>query len=188
MTNLCGDAALRDIIELASVDDRAALSRLAALLGDFPGDPRLSFLQGSILVSAGRLIEGYRAMEAAVAMAPTFAIARFQLGFLQLTSGEAEKAVATWAPLATQATEPYLRKFKDGLEALIRDDFAGAVEALHAGIALNGENEPLNRDMQLIIEECQKIMAGAGKGGPQDADTATSLLLRQQVVKQPTRH
>lgn len=187
MTNLCADEVLRDLVELASIDDSAALSRLRALLGDFPGDPRLSFLHGSILVSAGRLIEGYQAMEAAVAMAPAYAIARFQLGFLQLTSGEADKAVATWAPLATQAAEPYLRKFKDGLEALIRDDFAGAIEALRAGIALNAENEPLNRDMQLIIEECEKIIAGAGKGGPQDADTATSLLLRQQVAK-PTRH
>lgn len=187
MTILCGDEALRDLVEIAAIDDTAALERASRLIRDFPDDPRLSFLQASILVSAGRLIEGYRAMERAVSAAPDYAIARFQLGFLQLTSGEAQKAVATWGPLASLPPENYLRRFKDGLESLIRDEFEAAIRDLEHGITLNAENVPLNRDMQLIIDECEKLIARAATRTSRDGDTATSLLLRQQTIR-PTRH
>jgi len=55
-----------------------------------------------------------------------------------------------------------------------------ADEQLREGIAANEENPPLNRDMQLILDQIQALMSGApaaandGEGG-----SATSFLLGQ---------
>ena len=89
MSALCSD---EDIAALAQ-DMRAGaadqVERVDALLGAHPEDSRLHFLRGSMLIGVGRLIEAHASLRQAVALAPDFAIARFQLGFFQLTSGEA---------------------------------------------------------------------------------------------------
>ncbi|MBC7768238.1 MAG: hypothetical protein H7124_05575 [Phycisphaerales bacterium] len=154
------------------------ISRIDALLLAFPDDARLHFLRGSILIGEGRPIEAHQSLSRAVALAPDFAIARFQLGFFQLTSGEAENALETWGRLDRLPDGHYLRKFVDGLRCLIRDDFKGAIEALREGIPLNQENPPLNRDMQLIIDQCLPLLNG---GEREDSDTVseTAFILRQ---------
>jgi len=91
---------------------------------------------------------------------PIFAIARFQLGFFQLTSGEATDALSTWGPLALLPEGHYLRTFRCGLTYLIRDEFGPAIEQLRLGIAANEENLPLNRDMQLIIDRISDLATG----------------------------
>src|SRR5262249_49846892 len=94
------------------------------------------------------------------------------------TSGETENALDTWGRLDSLSDGHYLRKFVDGLRCLIRDDFAGVIEALRAGIALNSENPPLNRDMQMIIDRCIPLAAQNAR----DTETPvsdTSLILRQ---------
>ena len=96
-------------------------------------------------------------------------LARFQLGFFELTSGEAVRALATWEPLDTLPEGHYLGHFVTGLRHLIADRFADAIAALEAGIAVNDENAPLNRDMQLIIDEC------AGLTGKEDARHSSSI-------------
>lgn len=45
-------------------------------------------------------------------------------------------------------------------------------------MALNEENPPLNRDMDLLIARCQAQLGGAG-AAPGDAASETSLILRQ---------
>jgi tetratricopeptide (TPR) repeat protein len=181
MTELCSDDALQTLMAAMQSDDGTELAQVDRLIGECPDDPRLHFLRGSILASIGRPIEALPALQRAVELAPDFAIARFQLGFFQLTSGEAANALATWGPLALLPDDHYLRKFVAGLTHLIRDEFEQSVKQLREGIALNTENPPLNRDMQLIIDQASTLAAEAAGAASVDGEaaSATSILLGQ---------
>jgi tetratricopeptide (TPR) repeat protein len=136
-----------------------ALKRASALIARFPDDARLHFLYGSMLAGLERHIEAHDALARAVALAPDFAIARFQLGLFLLTSGEPTRALETWGRLDALPNGHYLRYFVDGLRALTRDDFASVVQNLRKGIDVNTENPPLSRDMQLILDRCAPLLA-----------------------------
>jgi tetratricopeptide (TPR) repeat protein len=180
MTKMCDDEKMADVVAAMQADEDQT-ERVDVLLADFPEDARLHFLRASMLISKGRLIEAHRALSRAVALAPDFALARFQLGFFQLTSGEAENALESWGRLDRLPDGHYLRRFVDGLRCLIRDDFAGTIENLEQGIALNQENPPLSRDMQLIIDRCRPLLAGTGSTVDAEGEAAseTSLILQQ---------
>lgn len=180
MTTLCSDDELQDLMGAMQADSADELERADRLVAIYPEDARLHFLRGSILANIGRPIEALPALKRSVELAPDFALARFQTGFFQLTSGEAADALGTWGPLALLPADNYLRMFVGGLTHLIRDEFAEAVEQLREGIAANAENPPLNRDMQLIIDQATELMAGA-PAVPEESGTAsaTSFLLGQ---------
>lgn len=177
MPQLADDARMQALIESVGAGGPENIPEIDALIGEFPDDARLHFLKGSILVGAKRHIEAHDALSRAVALAPDFAIARFQLGLFQLTSGEADAALETWGRLDRLPDEHYLRKFVDGLRRLIRDDFSGAIASLTEGIALNSENPPLSRDMQMLIDRCRAAQSGAADD--EEALSQTSLILRQ---------
>lgn len=192
---LCSDEDLQSLLAVLGADEAAALSRASALIERHPDDPRLHFLRGSMLVGAGRHIEAHGALSRAVEIAPDFAIARFQLGFFELTSGEPARAFQTWAPLEALPETNYLKRFVTGLGFLIRDEFEPAIANLQAGMRVNDENPALNRDMQLLIDQCGPLMS-QGAGSParepaqeataakdDKADSATSFILRQFMGK-----
>jgi tetratricopeptide (TPR) repeat protein len=173
---LYDDTRLQELMTAIAADNGDEIALVDRALADFPDDPRLHFLRGSLLAGIGRPIEALSALKAAVELAPDFAIARFQLGFFQLTSGEAADALSTWGPLALLPEGHYLRSFVAGLTYLIRDEFVPATEQLRLGIVANEENLPLNRDMQLIIDRISDLAAG---NAGDDTMSATSLLLGQ---------
>lgn len=168
------DEEMRAVLRIVAEDGAAGLAQVDTLLAAHPDDARLHFLRASLLVG-NRPIEAHAAFSRAVALAPDFALARFQLGFFELTSGEAARAVATWEPLLALPQEQYLRHFVVGLTHLAQDRFADAVAALRAGIAANTETPPLNGDMQLLIAECEAHL-GREAAVPGEA-SATSFLL-----------
>lgn len=178
MTQLCDDDDMQTLMAAIQSDDSDEIAQIDRMLGRFPNDPRLHFLRGSVLAGIGRPIEALAALKTAVEIAPDFAIARFQLGFFQLTSGEAADALGTWGPLALLPDGHYLRLFVTGLTYLIRDEFPQAIAALESGIEANSENPPLNRDMQLIIDKVRDIPA-PGEEAQEETISATSLLLGQ---------
>lgn len=192
---LCSDEELQSLLDTLRTDEGAALARASALIEGFPDDARLHFLRGSMLIGAGRHIEAHGALSRAVELAPEFHIARFQLGFFELTSGEAARAVQTWGPLEALSRTHYLRLFVIGLGHLIRDEFALAVAHLEEGMRANDENPALNRDMQLLIDQCAPLMTQSGSAaspGPEPvpllasgekAESATSFILRQLTGK-----
>jgi len=180
-TTLCDDETLHALMAAMAEGDGSEMRQIDRLLADYPEDPRLHFLRGSVLASIGRPIEALPALRRAVELAPEFAIARFQLGFFQLTSGEAAEALSTWGPLALLPENHYLRKFVAGLTHLIRDEFTEALLHLREGVALNLENPPLNRDIGMIIAQVETLSQEAAPIEAAGAGTAsaTSFLLDQ---------
>lgn len=180
MAELCDDERMLALVEAYKHDDPDRWDQTNALLAEFPEDARLHFMLGSMLIGEGRFIEGHASLQRSVQVAPDFAIARFQLGFFELTSGEADNALETWGRLDRLPEAHYLRRFVDGLRCLIRDEFAQCAEHLQAGVALNTENPPLNRDMGLIIAKCDEIRSGAIYSDEgQEPMTETALILQQ---------
>jgi tetratricopeptide (TPR) repeat protein len=175
---LCSGEEMVQLLQAMQSDAADELALAERLIDAYPEDARLHFLRGSLLAGSGRPIEAHASLSRAVALAPEFALARFQLGFFELTSGEAARALATWEPLDSLPPEHYLAHFVTGLRHLIADHFAGAIAALEAGIAVNEENAPLNRDMQLIIDECSGL-AQREPPAPVEEASATSFLLDQ---------
>lgn len=178
---LCSDEEMAQLLQAMQIDAADEIGLADRLIEAYPEDARLHFLRGSMLAGSGRPIEAHASLSRAVALAPDFALARFQLGFFELTSGEAARALATWEPLDALPSDHYLALFVKGLRHLIQDHFLEAIEALRKGIGVNDENPPLNRDMQLLIDECSRL-AGDGPAAPASAGeeaSATSFLLDQ---------
>jgi len=179
MIKLCDDARLQELIDAAGTCDGLP-GQFEELLTAFPEDPRLYFLKGSILAGDGQLIEAHQALTRAVEIAPDYEIARFQLGFFQLTSGESNNALKTWARLDMLPDSHYLKFFVIGLRHLIRDEFPECIQSLEDGIAANEETLPLNDDMRLLIKECEGLMSEASDVAADTDDmSATSALLNQ---------
>lgn len=197
---LCPQDRLDAVIAQLEGDDAGGLARLEELLRSWPLDPRLHFLQGSVLAGVQRYDQGRRAMARAVEIAPEFTLARFQLGFLDFASGRALDAVAVWTPLMTLAEDAALRVLAEGLTHLAADHFDEARRLLRKGMTLNQEHPLINADMQLILEE----IAGLSGAAPRDARqpgssdeseeeraaaSAVDLLLRQSQLRGGgTRH
>jgi len=175
MAKLCRQDQLDVLVSEIESSKSDPLPLIEARLAEFPEDGRIHFLHGSVLASAGRLIEAHDALTRAVTLAPDFPLARFQLGLFQLTSGEANEALDTWGRLDRLPDGHHLRMFVEGLRCLIRDDFRGAVQHLRNGIILNQENTPLNRDMQMLIDRCEALASD----GAADHASETSLLLNR---------
>ncbi|MES2442151.1 MAG: hypothetical protein V4574_04920 [Pseudomonadota bacterium] len=175
---LCSDEEMVQLLQAMQTDAADELALAERLIDAYPEDSRLHFLRGSLLAGSGRPIEAHASLTRAVALAPEFVLARFQLGFFELTSGEAARALATWEPLDSLPADHYIAHFVSGLRHLIADRFAESIAALEAGIAVNDENLPLNRDMQLIINECTGLAERKPAAAAEEA-SATSVLLGQ---------
>lgn len=183
---LCDDTRMSEIVAAAGSDPEAAIGAIDAALSAWPDDHRLHFLKGSLMIGLKRFIGAHSAMAKAVALAPEFAIARFQLGFFELTSGEADAAKSTWQPLKAQLpAEHWMLYFVDGLEHLAADRFAECILALRHGIEHNTENLPLNTDMSLIIEKCAELLGneGSAPSSGNDEISATSFLLGNRTPR-----
>ena len=127
---LCSDERVASLIAMTRADEPQGMRELAALLSEYPSDPRLHFLNGSLLASRQDYAGARTAMRRAVDLAPDYAIARFQLGFLLLTSGEPVAAQEAWGPLHALPAEHCLYLFVIGLNHLIRDEFGDMDESL----------------------------------------------------------
>jgi tetratricopeptide (TPR) repeat protein len=182
---MCPEADLEKALAEIRRDDEAGLKALAALMQSHPLDPRLHFLQGSVFAGLQRYEEARRAMGRAVEIAPDFALARYQLGFLDLTSGRALDALAVWQPLGALAEDAPLRLFAEGLSHMAGDRFGEAVRLLKQGIRANSEHPLINGDIQLILDEIEPLAQhrpGEADAGHAEASpgSAVDLLLRQQ--------
>ena len=124
---------------------------------------QLQFLRGSLLAGGKKYETAKLALYEALRIAPDYELARFQLGFLNITSGETAEAKDVWVGLSTLVDGHPLRLFARGLTALANDDFEVAKSCLAQGISCNLEVPFLNRDMQVILEQITKSQSASGK-------------------------
>lgn len=82
---------------------------------------------------------------------PSYEIARFQLGLLQLTNGRASVALATWEPLLGASDETYLKRFAQGFQEVLLGNRASAERFIRDGIARNADLPQLNQDMEAVL-------------------------------------
>jgi len=164
----------------------AGVDALAPLRMRYPDDARLIFLEGSLHAAAGDFERARATIARAVELQPDYRIARFQLGFLAFTSGDAGAAVEVWRPLLDADEDDALRLFAEGLDHFARDDFAAALPLLRRGIAANRDNPPLSADMQRLIDA---VEAGAPPPAAEEEEPASlaQLALRQSAARS-TRH
>lgn len=174
----CPDDKISSLLAALGDDPRRGMRDLDGLLQDFPGDARLHFLKGSMLAGKQDFAAARDAMRHAVHLAPDYGVARFQLGMMLLSSGEAVEAQEVWGPLHALPPSHYLHLFVKGLGRMIHDDFSEAARLLKEGIAHNTENPPMNRDMQLILDELAKKT-----GGDDGATSSVDFLLQQSALR-----
>lgn len=149
------------------VDQAIELFQQAAQLAPHSGLPH--FLIGAELAQTGRLPEAEAAFALSVLLAPALEMARFQLGLLQLTSGRPALAMVTWGPLLERPASNALQRVVSGFSALIQGDPATARTCIEEGIALNRENEALNRDLQQLLSrlDASTVENQAASASPQ---------------------
>lgn len=179
----CPADLMAELVATATRDEPAGLARLDVLLETYDGDPRLHFLRGSLLASAEAYALARQSMQRAVDIAPGYAVARFQLGLLEMSSGDAAAALETLQPLEALPPDNPLRLFARGLNHLVADDFVQTVQCLKEGIALNTEIPAINHDMQLIVDQALEAMKGQGADAA--PVSAAHLLLQQYAGKGP---
>ena len=182
---LCPDPLVATALSVVQGNDEAGLSELERLLKTYPNDPRLHFLKGSVLAGIQRYEEGRAAMQQAVAIAPGYELARFQLGFLELTSGMPADAEATWAAFAQLDEAAPFRLLSSGLNALAQDDFAEADRLVKLGMKANTEHPLVNGDMQLLLDEVRDTIAVAAPAEPpiEEPGSAAHQLLQHFELK-----
>lgn len=185
MDQLCPDEPLAEAIALASENEAAAIARIDALIAAHPADPRLHFLGGSLLAAQARYAEAREAMARSIEIAPDYAIARFQLGLLELSSGDAAASDATLAPLAEADSDDALALFARGLRHLARDELGLAAGLLREGMRVNRDHPLVSRDMQLIVDRIEQ--GGDEAGEPAEEMSAAQMLLKQHAAKS-TKH
>ena len=90
-------------------------------------------------------------LERALLLDPGLDIARFQLGVLYFSADRAEEASAAWKPLERLGEAHPLVLFKNGMEALDRDDFDACRRYFEGAIAANDFNPQLNAEMSRLL-------------------------------------
>lgn len=176
---LCPQDLIESALAVSGGEPARGLAAVDDLLDDYPADPRLHFLRGSMLASLQSFEAARDAMGQAVSLDPRFHLARFQLGLLAFTSGDAAQALEVWGPLASLPADAPLRLFALGLQALARDQFDEAIAFLEEGRRQNHANLPLNNDMGLIVGAITAHLQGEGPQGEDGAVSASHLLLKQ---------
>ena len=122
------------------------------------------YLAGADLAQGGHYEEAVVQIEKALALDPDLHTARLQLGLLLLTMGQAHRSLDVWQLLDRLPGDSYLRLFRDGMAALIRDDFPECLRLLRNGIETNTENAPLNGDMQILIRKVLETTSETADG------------------------
>jgi len=126
-----------------------------------PENAELRYAFGAQLAQDGHYDRAADEMTTALRLQPALYTARLQLGLLYLTQAKVPDALETWQPLEALENSSPLKHFKQGLEALICEDFSACIEFLERGITLNESNPALNRDMNLIIAKAREALQHA---------------------------
>ncbi|MEZ0604643.1 tetratricopeptide repeat protein [Paraburkholderia sp. IW21] len=185
---MCDDAEIAAIAQVLKDQGEPPLQRLADALQLWPEDYRLWFLRGSVNTSEQRNDEARADFTETLRLAPTFSIATFMLGFLELVSGHVDKAVQTWKGLDNLADDDALRAIRNGLLDLCDDRFDVAYEALRRGMALNIAHPILNRYVRAVVDRVGSRCSARAELESSPSNHEGSHLLLTSYLGSNTRH
>jgi len=127
-----------------------------------PQSAPATYMLGALYAQIGLYDRAKLTLARAIELNPTEHTASFQLGLLYLTSGELELARATWSRLDVLPAENFLNLFREGIQALVADEFTRCAELLARGIAANSLNNALNDDMGRLRASAEAAAARPG--------------------------
>lgn len=166
------DALLREAIAASQRhDSEAALALLARVSEIAPQAAIPHLLTAGELAQAGRHAEAESAFARALLADPELHIARFQLGLLQFTSGNAAMALLTWQPLLALGDGHALLLFAQGFTQLAQDNMSEAARLFHAGMEANTDNAPLNADIRMVLQRMAETIGTDRPPTPASAST-----------------
>ncbi len=155
-----------------ALDESDVLLRQALAMNPAAAMPH--FLRAANFAHADRHDLAEASYVACLTRAPSLAMARFQLGLLQLTGGRPAVARASWEPLLGLADAHPLKLFARGLLAMLEEDASGACRFIREGIAMNRDNVPLNVDMQALLQRLEHAEAPSAPAGADAAGASPS--------------
>ncbi|MDP9912418.1 tetratricopeptide (TPR) repeat protein [Variovorax boronicumulans] len=142
------------------------------------------FLLGAEFAALGDIAQAETAFANATLLAPAFAMARYQLGLLQFSSGRAATALITWQPLLGLPDTDPLPHFVNGFAALAQDRFDEALQHYQKGLVLNTTNDALSGDIAKVIAGIKALSsthtAADDQGRPTDSTDNHVLLANYQ--------
>ena len=158
---LDNDELLRFALEAGHADrDADAAVMLKTLLERDPSNVIATYLLAAQHAQLGMMDSAEAGFRAAVAQAPDFPVARFQLGQLLLVKGAGEEAAEVFAPLTTG--QGALGAYARALSAIAREDVPTALAELEQGLAQPQDIPALEGDMRRLHGQLQAAAAQAG--------------------------
>jgi tetratricopeptide (TPR) repeat protein len=131
--------------------DADAISMLKHILVSEPEHVHATYLLAAQHAQIGMFDRAESGFRAVLALAPEFAIARFQLGQLLTMKGAGDEAKQVLAPLSSG--EDALAAYARGMSALASDDPSTGIRELEQGLALIQEIPALTSDMQRLRDQ-----------------------------------
>lgn len=142
-----------------------AISLLKRAVATSPSHANAHYLLGAEHAQIGMFERAISDMRTAIELDPNLNAARFQLGMLLMTSRQVEAAETVWQPLDALGSDHFYALFKTGLLQLARDEFDACLASLRSGLITNQVNQPLNADMQRIIQQVEGLSMKNGNAG-----------------------
>lgn len=130
--------------------DADALVALKTLVEREPGHAAGRYLLAAQHAQMGLMDKAEAGFREAVALAPDFAMARFQLAQLLLTRGATAESRAMFAPLISR--DDAVGRYAAALSAAASEDAPTAIAALREGLAMPQEIPALASDMERLLE------------------------------------
>lgn len=153
IVSLCPGDEMADVVRIMQESDSASLQVLSRALDTWPDDSRLRLLRGATYAGQHDYANAKADFSAVLDLAPDYTVARFMLGFLELTSGQIKLALHAWEPLDALPADDTLRMFKSGLVDLIHDRFSDALLQLRQGMASNRRYPLINNYVAAVIDK-----------------------------------
>jgi tetratricopeptide (TPR) repeat protein len=154
--------------------DDEAMVLLVSLVECEPQNAYLHYLLGALHAQLGMMEQAEAGFRMASLLAPSFQIARFQLGHLLLVMGRTEEAVIEFAPLL----QPTLLTYANGLMAAAAGEIPTAIFVLQSGLELPQDNTSLADNMRRLIAKWHAGLADtAAAQGESMLSPGASMLL-----------
>lgn len=134
-------------------DSESTLKYLKSAQELSPLSSDIQFMLGSTYADLGMFERAESSLKQAISLKADFEAAQFQLGLLYIVNNLIEQASKAWEPLETLGDENPYYLFKSGLLSLANDEFDKSIEYINKGLEANTENEPLNNNMNQILND-----------------------------------